>query len=558
MLAAPSHRIRKRTLTHWRERTAPILAWLCGSNNTGSNLAVDDLGTANFRRLVNTPWTLFAPRFSQKIGGPSEGERDAAVRFRQRHHRLWCPLPATDVHDDHPFSSAAPPGGTRSLTAEASIGVVAAWGRFLRVPRGVDRIVGSVDAGGGAECEDTRHDGSPDRSGMIGADALQAFGAPWLQGAAERPSNSDGCATTTADDHSPCGQSAGDAWWRAAVAAAIVHFDLWTALRRPNERHLQAANALVLELCATSKVASPICRLIADIAAGGRDRAHEAKHLLQEAGIVALLLRMRQESDLVRRATTLVDVGGGNGLLCFVAGAIINSATCIVVDPYVPPRRVELDVARDDAHFRRVVSSITSLDFRRDVLPPSGGGGDLGHGTVILAKHLCGSAVDDLLRTCEVQNVWPDAFILATCCHFKSHSCRYVAPDYLADTMNGASMSEVGDDDDHRLLLTRPADGGTGGQSSDRPPDFMQLAKFTGWLSAQNPPWVQATARCVERVFDEGRVQWLRKRGYRATLVPFCPEFVTMRNQAIVAYRTPTLPLHRTMGGDVVTHHSGR
>lgn len=243
-----------------------------------------------------------------------------------------------------------------------------------------------------------------------------------------------------------------------------------------------------------------------------RGRAHEAAHLPQEAALAELAaFAWRQSAPCSSSSAStpptpprcVVDVGGGNGILAFLLSQRL-ACDAVVVDPCVPPLRVDTAEAAGDPHFRRVVAGVGAGGVLSGLRQPAAG-------LLLVTKHLCGAALDDLLRALERDAVWPRAMVLSSCCHHKSPGAHaYVNAPYLRSALSVAAQE-----------------------------DWDAVTRKTSWLAGRSQPWMVTVAEALECALDHGRVLWLRERGYRCAAVEFVSPLVTPRNTALVAWRTP-------------------
>lgn len=251
-----------------------------------------------------------------------------------------------------------------------------------------------------------------------------------------------------------------------------------------------------------------------------RNQRHRVHNSLQEVAIAEHLVRVVRDfappgcddaldrmpgqrvgasRDLGSGIDAVVDFGGGNGILSYMLGQRL-ACDSVVIDPYVPGWRTDVNVCAEDPYFRRVVSRIEDVDWRRDV-------GYVPHRSVFVSKHLCGSGIDALLRMCGEQHVWPRAMVLSSCCHHKSSYEDYISRTYL----QGISV-----------------------RSQD---EFLTVARRSSWLASERPLWMQRVGATAEALLDLGRVLWLRQRGYAAFSVVAMSSYVSPRNRMIVAWR---------------------
>jgi hypothetical protein len=198
---------------------------------------------------------------------------------------------------------------------------------------------------------------------------------------------------------------------------------------------------------------------------------------------------------------TLVDFGGGNGILAYAAGKRLGTVNeHVVVDKYTPKYSADVSTAVGDPYHRRVAKYIQEVEWSSDLVCR-------GDRVLGVSKHLCGNALDQVFHLCERSGEWPAAFALSSCCHHKLQHSDYINRSFLRALGIG----------DHATL--------------------MAVARKAGWQASENPPWLQLVGATVEALFDLGRVLWLRERGYAAFSVSCMSAFLSPRNRMIVAWR---------------------
>ena len=153
----------------------------------------------------------------------------------------------------------------------------------------------------------------------------------------------------------------------------------------------------------------------------------------------AAAMRVRQQQrPPVWAPKCIVDVGGGNGIMAFLAEQRMMCDTAVVIDAVHPPKSVDSSEADGGGtafavgshpYFRRVIKTIAEVDWRRDV-------GFAADDVLVISKHLCGGAIDDLLRSFADQAYYPRALCLSSCCHFRRmNHARYINSAHLRDLM---------------------------------------------------------------------------------------------------------------------------
>ncbi|EPY23233.1 tRNA guanosine-2'-O-methyltransferase TRM13 [Strigomonas culicis] len=268
-----------------------------------------------------------------------------------------------------------------------------------------------------------------------------------------------------------------------------------------------------------------------------RSHLHELENLPQEVAIGELLARCvadvrQRQPDFSLQC--VVDVGGGNG---FLAAAAAERLGCdsVVIDPFFPahavdcaPRpwpdttvRVRAAVPRRRA-LRRSIAFFKDTEWAADV-------GSAPDRTAFVAKHLCGSAIDECLRHLEAQGCLPRILILAPCCFHKGTYAEYISHAYLHEVPQ--VFSELGYQN-----MTRLSDWN---QSTYR--DVHKAVNAGRRSACRNlfylVPCADELAATVEALLNYGRGQWLEAHGYTVSRVEYVPRCVTPKNKCIVAVR---------------------
>ncbi|AYU79137.1 Methyltransferase domain/Methyltransferase TRM13, putative [Leishmania donovani] len=278
-----------------------------------------------------------------------------------------------------------------------------------------------------------------------------------------------------------------------------------------------------------------------------RSHIHELENLPQEIAIGELL---RETVERVRRAEDhaggdgfaldcVVDVGGGNG---FLAAQVAERLQCdsVVIDPFFPAHSIDCcprlwpdtaHRARPATRRQRTLHRTVALfrDVRwSDAVPATPAR------TALIAKHLCGSGVDEVLRHLEAQESLPRILVLAPCCFSKCSLDTYIDPDFVSALLGLGSAAAF-------CHLTRLTDWNVsvhqrlqGVALSGRGPSASVSKKSVRYFVS----CPEGIAASVEAVVSQGRVQWLQRHGYIVRLVEYVPDCVTPKNRCMVAYRT--------------------
>lgn len=283
-------------------------------------------------------------------------------------------------------------------------------------------------------------------------------------------------------------------------------------------RRLDAAVAL-LEPPTEPGDAWPPDVVDAVLADGPDTYQRKESHRLQVRALLALVHGLRPR--------TVVDLGAGKALLsrcCYeafgrkVRVVALDQRKITKHDALYDP----LDLHDGDAAYQRVIGDVAAFEAC------------LGEdsGVVCVSKHLCGSATDAALAgVCGASMV--DACVLAPCCHQKAKKQDYANVAFLE--ARGFCREHVGlrggqQDNDFRTLLWLVS--------------FSKSSDVQAWEHRRRVMTrILGFARCRElglkarRLLEEGRLRYLRDRGFEAKLVRYVDGGVTPDNLAIVAVR---------------------
>ncbi|CAG9574520.1 hypothetical protein LMJF_24_0540 [Leishmania major strain Friedlin] len=321
-----------------------------------------------------------------------------------------------------------------------------------------------------------------------------------------------------------------------------------------------------------------------------RSHIHELENLPQEIAIGELL---RETVERVRRAEDhaggdgfaldcVVDVGGGNG---FLAAQVAERLQCdsVVIDPFFPAHSIDCcpRLWRDTAHrarpaTRRQRTLHRTVALFRDVrwsdaVPAAPAR------TALIAKHLCGSGVDEVLRHLEAQECLPRILVLAPCCFNKITVDRYCDAAYLRQVMgidSEEALERVNRLTDwnmscyqstHERMLARVEaarrSSATSGRGCACEVQIAMEAVASQALPAVDSSSAAASPPCcyqrrsgprsiansitcthdfallAEALLNYGRMQWLQQRHYDVHLVQYVPDVVTPKNKCWLAIR---------------------
>ncbi|KEG12481.1 tRNA guanosine-2-O-methyltransferase TRM13 [Trypanosoma grayi] len=283
-----------------------------------------------------------------------------------------------------------------------------------------------------------------------------------------------------------------------------------------------------------------------------RSPLHELENLPQEIAIGGLLssaLALLKETGGETNLRTIIDVGGGNG---FLAAQLAERFKCesLIIDPFTPTHAIdneeflhwtETPRLRPRAPRRyplhRITCRLPDVDWRSTSVEFDR--------SAMIAKHLCGTAIDVCLRHLHALEKLPRVVVVVPCCFNKGFYADYCNPTYLHDAAslnsdlawnrwsrltdwNRSCYQWVDDSFSGTVNAAGCLTCDTEGTRSRRE-GKKKVAHFL--------PCMDDVATMVEAVINHGRVLWLRSVGYHASTVEYVPRCVTPKNCAIVAVR---------------------
>lgn len=285
-----------------------------------------------------------------------------------------------------------------------------------------------------------------------------------------------------------------------------------------------------------------------------RSAVFELQNALQEIGLLKLLQEAVQAyehglpgRELSEKIACVIDAGGGNGYLALhLAQHIASPGGSIVVDRFIPAHSVDspTHVAQwQDTQarvftqkaawvwpIRRVVKAVEDVDWRTDVMYQPAQ-------TALVSKHLCGTAVDAFLRRLDWGGCLPPVLVLSPCCYNKGTWWEYLNMSYLKDVLgvaDEASWNALTVKTDwnasEKMSVQHACCSVTRASNTKETKSALKLAE-----TALSNAWLYNVSNLIHAALDEGRLLWLRQRGYECTLVTFAPAVVTPKNVAIVA-----------------------
>lgn len=285
-----------------------------------------------------------------------------------------------------------------------------------------------------------------------------------------------------------------------------------------------------------------------------RSLLHELENLPQEIAIGEIISTAVESLSLTACEPPIrcvVDVGGGNGILAAQVGEKIGCDS-IVVDPRYPghsidccptptPDTVERSCPRQKRRFTisRRIAFFKDTQWSTDISVSP-------HQTALIAKHLCGSAVDECLLHLHRQNALPRILVLVPCCFNKIRLEAYCNPHFLRFVLGVSEqwsldrILKITDWNKSRYDYTKvdpncvasPSDGLEFSTATEVPLTRSNFRTVSGSI-----PSMHALSQYAESIANRGRVEWLEKQGYTVNLSRYVPGCVTPKNKCIVAVR---------------------
>ncbi|KAJ0393502.1 hypothetical protein ATCC90586_010051 [Pythium insidiosum] len=246
------------------------------------------------------------------------------------------------------------------------------------------------------------------------------------------------------------------------------------------------------------------------------------RHIEQQASILGHMDR----AELLDPQAAFLELGAGRGMLSLALAQALPDSLFVLIDRAGNRAKADHTIREKDARSRVVRAKI---DIRHLNLA---GLKEIADAPVVgMSKHLCGVATDLSLRSLltlptseqEALSARFKGIAVALCCH---HVCQwrdYISPEFFL------------------------AQGFT-------PDEFPLLASMTSWATCAIKPEGDAVARVLgiskmdravlgrkcKRIFDAGRVAFLRKHGLKAELVHYCDVEDSVENCLLLAWREST------------------
>jgi hypothetical protein len=170
-----------------------------------------------------------------------------------------------------------------------------------------------------------------------------------------------------------------------------------------------------------------------------RDAWYLDKHLSQEVSIITNLQKIIKYGD---KQNIILDVGGGNGCLAYLCGKILE-IPAIVVDRKKPDKSVDHNTDLDFTYYRRIVTDLKDFNI----------GEFANYNVYIIAKHLCGTGLDIVIRFIIENTSLIAGFVLAPCCYNKG---TYYEPMYGNFLTNSEwdTLSKVTEYKSYKMIST--------------------------------------------------------------------------------------------------------
>lgn len=268
-------------------------------------------------------------------------------------------------------------------------------------------------------------------------------------------------------------------------------------------------------------------------------------------------------SGLLSEVECVVDVGGGNG---FLSAAVAERLRCrgVIVDPYYPPHAVDClpspwsctrhrqrKATKRSSTLTRVTTRLKDLNWRTHVSSDP-------RRTVVIAKHLCGSGIDECLLSLSQQGALPSVLVLAPCCFAKVRLPAYCNPSLLRETIGvdtQAGFDRIGVLTDWNASCA-PVAKHVAAEDSMHPRGAVALrgpvrqrgpspphAPLGACRSvAKTIPCMHALSQLIESLLLHGRTLWLRRHGYEVSVVRYVPDQVTPKCKCIIAVQRRDRP----------------
>ncbi|KAF3421481.1 hypothetical protein E2986_05528 [Frieseomelitta varia] len=253
------------------------------------------------------------------------------------------------------------------------------------------------------------------------------------------------------------------------------------------------------------------------------------KHLLQNSSLLSHL----EHANLVKDDTCFIEFGAGKGKLTYWLGQIIKHKKdcCILLVDRSSHRHKNDNKLRNEQSLllvERIRADIADLKLN-DVTEIQRFKHKVG-----IAKHLCGVATD-LTLSCIVQAIQSEpkcnvtGIIIAFCCHHRCEYASYVGKEYLERC--GFTPNEF-------TVLCSIASWATCGfglkaaNTSKTQSDSEQTKTDVKNLSSNER---EKIGRKVKSLLNWGRLEYLKKIGFRSDLIYYTTTDISLENMCIVA-----------------------
>ena len=244
------------------------------------------------------------------------------------------------------------------------------------------------------------------------------------------------------------------------------------------------------------------------------------------------------DSDSDSRKPIVLDIGAGKALFTRAVYEALDRRVAVIALDARRPKKVShktgdmfYDPVDGDGEepYTRIVADVRYLAAKTLVPLRDAKNG----GAIAITKHLCGGATDgSIIALCKDPLMdYIGACCFAPCCHQKTRKDQYCNIPYLESM--GFCRTHIGlrggiQDTDFKnfgmlISMSRAKD------LQDWEYKKSHLLDLLGFARAAQ------LGRQARRIFEEGRIQYLRKHGFDAKLVRYCDESITGDNLAIIA-----------------------
>ena len=283
---------------------------------------------------------------------------------------------------------------------------------------------------------------------------------------------------------------------------------------------------------------------------GSKVSEKSLRHARQDAHIVHTMaqndLLTSGESSSLR--LSYVELGSGQGLLSHAISCYDSSSSIVMVERAPNKHKVDKDLRRKHVAFYRLRMDIRHCNIAKlpSVQQFSSSKGPVARvddgglcDVVIVAKHLCGLASDLAIRaaTNAESATTIRGLAVATCCHHALSWGDYTGRDFLVESNFNENeflllKHWAGWHTAKRLTNDAAVEGDCDGADDEHPVAYSTKTIRPTSISVEE---MSVVGKRIKRIFDHGRINFLRSRGFQAHQKQYCDPSLSPECFIIVA-----------------------